>query len=230
MKLKFSVLFLAICLFCPGIVFSQGFSRVLEVRPNRMNGQDVVSLQRRLISHGFSEIGDADGYYGPRIEQTVKNIQKFSGFEENGKVDRLLWEFIFSNDDTSIEYLAIICTVSMYDTNTLYSLEGGFQYEYWNHFGCEYTIYYSSDGKIRILAINGGSGDYAYSEEYYFADFDKYILIHNRNDVHGSSVHGVYLRNENFARNMLLGKTDNDSSYEPGDDVLLGILYSLRFR
>ena len=72
------------------------FTRVIELKSPRMNGPDVLALQERLLSLGFSEIGTADGYYGPMTEGVIKNIQTSSHFEINGKVDRVLWDHIFN--------------------------------------------------------------------------------------------------------------------------------------
>jgi hypothetical protein len=230
MKIKFLGVFLAVCVFCPNVSFSQNFSRILELKTARMNGQDIANLQERLILLGFYNVGEADGYYGPKTEQVIKAIQRFSGFQEDGKVDHLLWNFIFSNDGFSVEYLRLINTVSLYNKDGLYRIGDGVQYKYWNFAGYEYTIFYSSDGKMRILEINGGNGDNAYGKEYYFVDEDKYILIHYRSNVSGESNHGVYLRNGGNSCNINQGKIDHDSSYKSNDSDLLGILYSLRFR
>ena len=230
MKHKITILLLSIYLLFPGLVFSQDFSRILEVRPNRMNGQDVAGLQRRLLNLGFNEIGDADGYYGPMTEQAVKIIQKFSAFEENGRVDRQLWNFVFSNNESIIGFLTLIDTVSRYDKNTMNGIRGRMQHEYWGYFGYEFTIYFSTDGLMRILEINGGTGDLAYSHNFYIAEFDRYIIIHNRDNVHGESNRGVFVRNRDFAHNIYQGEIDHDTSFVMDADVLLGILFSLRFR
>lgn len=82
-------------------VFSQDFTRIIELRnPTRMNGQDILKLQNRLLSLGFHRVGEADGYYGPLTEGVIKNIQASSGLEPDGKVDRLLWEYVFDNKNT----------------------------------------------------------------------------------------------------------------------------------
>ena len=72
------------------------FTRIIELTNPRMNGPDVLALQEKLLSLGFSEIGTADGYYGPMTEGVIKNIQTSSHFEINGKVDRVLWDHIFN--------------------------------------------------------------------------------------------------------------------------------------
>jgi hypothetical protein len=48
-----------------------------------MYGQDIVSLQNRLLSFGFFEVDNVDGYSGPFTAEVIKMIQCFSGFEQN---------------------------------------------------------------------------------------------------------------------------------------------------
>ena len=62
--LAFALLFTAVI----SAVYSQDFSRTIELKNPRMNGQDVLCLQNRLLALGFSGIGDADGWYGPLSE------------------------------------------------------------------------------------------------------------------------------------------------------------------
>ena len=76
---------------------SKNLSRIIELTSPRMDGQDVFELQDRLLSLGFDEVGDADGYYGPLTAGAVKTIQTFSGLEPSGKVNRALWNFIFKD-------------------------------------------------------------------------------------------------------------------------------------
>jgi len=84
----------------------QKFNRIIAVVTPRMEGEDVLELQNRLLSLGFGEVGEADGYYGPATEGVIKNIQSLSGFESNGKVDKTFWDFIL--DDKNDVYLRLI--------------------------------------------------------------------------------------------------------------------------
>jgi len=232
LKIIFVLTFITISHFFPNPIFSQSFSRVLEVRNPRMNGSDVSNLQQRLLILGFNQIGEADGYYGPRTESAIMDIQKFGGFEENGKVDRLLWTFIFANDEFSINFLRLINTVSKYDKNQLYAIQNGFRYDYWNNSGYEYTIYYASDGKIRILEINGGGGDSGYSQNYYFTDTDKFIVLYHYAHVNFPEFakNLVHLRLEEYSGIINSGKINYESKDVIDHSELIGILHSLRFR
>jgi hypothetical protein len=106
-----------VLLFIAGNIFSQDFSRVIELRDNRMYGADIVRLQTQLKIFGFDAIGEIDGYYGPLAEDIIKTIQYFSGFEQNGKVDNKLWEFIFC--ESNISLIENINLVSKYDITIL---------------------------------------------------------------------------------------------------------------
>ena len=110
---------------------------LFELKSPRMNGQEILNLQKRLLSLGFSEIGDADGYYGPLAEGVIKSIKAFSGFKPNpgdledapyweqnyarflpdGKINRTLWDYIFN--DANASFLSGISAVLKYDPDNL---------------------------------------------------------------------------------------------------------------
>ena len=73
------------------------FTRVIELKSPRMNGPDIVALQKQLLSLGYDSVGEADGYYGPATEKVVKYIQFFRGEDKDGKVDQSLWNDIFED-------------------------------------------------------------------------------------------------------------------------------------
>lgn len=99
-----SLLFLMICI----PYFGQGFSRQLFVSQPRMNGDDVKALQTRLLELGFSGVGVADGYFGSLTEAAVKKMEFFLGFVQDGKVDKDLWQALFSKDEITIGLLSDI--------------------------------------------------------------------------------------------------------------------------
>jgi peptidoglycan hydrolase-like protein with peptidoglycan-binding domain len=113
-------------------LFSQDFSRILEIKNNRMYGEDIKKLQLQLVDCGFTETGNVDGYYGPMTEGVIKNIQYFSGFEQSGRVDRMLWDFLFNKSNDNL--LQSINIITKYDIKNFtketsrrmgYSTEGG---------------------------------------------------------------------------------------------------------
>lgn len=78
---------------------SVNFTRNIELTNPRMNGDDVLALQERLLWLGLSEVGEADGYFGPLTEEVIKKLQLVSEFESNGKVNKALWDIIFSEKE-----------------------------------------------------------------------------------------------------------------------------------
>jgi len=81
---------------------SKYFKRIIELYTPRMNGEDVLMLQNHLLSLGFYELGEADSYYGPLTEAVIINIQTFSDFYPDGKVDKILWNYIFNPKNTIV--------------------------------------------------------------------------------------------------------------------------------
>jgi peptidoglycan hydrolase-like protein with peptidoglycan-binding domain/sugar lactone lactonase YvrE len=75
-----------------------GFERTIEVQSPRMEGDDITKLQERLVSLGYTSIGEIDGVYGPYTAGAIKRIQEKAGFEVNGIVDEAVWALVFSGD------------------------------------------------------------------------------------------------------------------------------------
>jgi peptidoglycan hydrolase-like protein with peptidoglycan-binding domain len=98
-------------------LFAQDFSRVIELKTRtlRMNGPDVTKLQNRLLSLGFKKTGAADGWYGPLTEGTIRTVQSFLGFAQDGKVTRPLWNLIFDTPQEAL--LKNISIISNYNNS-----------------------------------------------------------------------------------------------------------------
>lgn len=63
---KFFALLLAVINI--SLAFSQTYTRELKLYSKRMNGDDVMMLQLALLNLGFTEVGEADGWFGPKTE------------------------------------------------------------------------------------------------------------------------------------------------------------------
>jgi peptidoglycan hydrolase-like protein with peptidoglycan-binding domain len=74
-------------------------SRQLKVTQPRMNGEDVLQLQKKLVVMHFREVGEADGWYGPKTEEAVKRLQHYFGFLPDGVVNERLWSVLFSPEE-----------------------------------------------------------------------------------------------------------------------------------
>jgi peptidoglycan hydrolase-like protein with peptidoglycan-binding domain len=153
-------------------VFCQDFSRIIEVKNPRMNGPDIKKMQTVLINYGFKELGEIDGYYGPLTEAVIKNIQYFLGFEQNGKVNKMMWDFLL--DESNDVILKNINTIAKYNLNELrkessprmgYSTEGG-----------QVDKYYMDNELKRInLVLAGEMGQVHYY--FYYMNFNYYVMI-----------------------------------------------------
>jgi peptidoglycan hydrolase-like protein with peptidoglycan-binding domain len=199
------------------VAFSQSFSRTIELRNPRMNGPDISNLQNRLLSLGFSEIGTADGYYGPLAEDLIKNIQTFSGFEIDGKVNRTLWDYIFNDGNAS--FLRNIRTILGHNPMRLIKSRDFLNNGEPIDGVLSAVIYYSAtDGKPKILEYRVGSPMNQTSMTCYFIDdnyyFVKYVLYNWA--LGGPIEEMLYLVNGNNRYeivNGVMGRTDNDVVY-----------------
>jgi hypothetical protein len=160
-----------------------GFTRTIVLQSQRMNGPDVSMLQNRLLSLGFTEIGEADGYYGQLSEGAIKNIQKFLGFAQNGKVDKSLWNVLFS--DANNVLLANIAIIGKYNIKTMTEEEGSYG-----------TNIYRYDGEKKIADFTIG-GDGVYSRFYCYFISDSYYFIVNTETRYGENIEKIFLCDEN---------------------------------
>jgi hypothetical protein len=153
-------------------ITDQDFSRTIELESDRMFGSDIIKLQTQLKNYGFDEIGEIDGYYGPLSEKIIKTIQYFSGFEQNGKVDRLLWDYIFNNSNRII--LENINLISKYNVDNFikkqekrmgYSTEGG-----------NIDEYYLKD-EIKMIKLHLIGETFQVEYYFYYIDSDNYFIV-----------------------------------------------------
>jgi len=63
-------------------VINQAFLREIDITSPRMNGPDIILLQERLLELGFAELGEADGYYGPKTAGEIYFIKSALGFTD----------------------------------------------------------------------------------------------------------------------------------------------------
>ena len=70
--------------------------RNLFLTSPRMQGDDVLMLQQRLLDLGYTEVGELDGIFGPKTEQAVKHFQEVNGLLVDGVVGPQTWAALFS--------------------------------------------------------------------------------------------------------------------------------------
>jgi len=96
MKKKSAIL---LCLIISALsnLYAQNFTRVIQLQRSRMNGADVTKVQRRLLALGFKKTGAVDGWYGPLTEGSVKTIQCYTGFSQDGRITKAFWDMLFDS-------------------------------------------------------------------------------------------------------------------------------------
>jgi hypothetical protein len=73
------------------------FVRTLRLTSPYMTGDDVTLLQQRLIFLGYTELSSADGVFGPKTDQAVRNFQNVNGLAVDGIVGATTWNALFSS-------------------------------------------------------------------------------------------------------------------------------------
>ena len=91
MNLKLNWLAVSLFVFTANLAFaassyetrtgSDNFSRIIELRNQRMQGDDITSLQNRLLSLGFAGLGEDDGYVHGETERWV-----YFALEDNTRI------------------------------------------------------------------------------------------------------------------------------------------------
>jgi peptidoglycan hydrolase-like protein with peptidoglycan-binding domain len=71
-------------------------TRSLLLQEPRLEGDDVRLVQRRLSALGYTEVGAADGIFGPNTEAAVRAFQADNGLDADGVIGPQTWERLFS--------------------------------------------------------------------------------------------------------------------------------------
>jgi WD40 repeat protein len=79
------------------------FDRTLFLSEPAMQGDDILLVQQRLLTLGYSEVGKADGIFGPLTDQAVRRFQQINGLEVDGVVGPNTWDQLFRDDAVGIE-------------------------------------------------------------------------------------------------------------------------------
>jgi TolB protein len=61
-----------------------------------MNGEDVRLAQQRLVELGYTEVGESDGYFGPKTESAVRRFQTVNRLTVDGVIGPQTWGQLFS--------------------------------------------------------------------------------------------------------------------------------------
>lgn len=69
--------------------------RTLSHQTPALRGDDIASMQQRLMFLGYSRIGKADGIFGKQTETTIKAFQQTHKLVVDGIVGKNTWKAIF---------------------------------------------------------------------------------------------------------------------------------------
>jgi hypothetical protein len=204
MKKLFVICAVALCVL-PLPVSAQRFTREIKLGAN---GADVKALQQRLLSLGFSQIGPADGAYGPRTEKAIREIKNFLNFDYkyekdkgsyawsvhsigcDGKVTKNLWDMLF--DDDYADLLEIISFVSAYEYGA-YRMRIQSESDGYDH-ATTRTTYWDGNVIRRIVVQNITEGMVSY-RDYIFYDWERYFELYYSGSltIEGDGGKGVYI-------------------------------------
>jgi len=73
------------------------FIQNLYLHDPQMTGDDVLILQQRLLDLGYTEVGTADGIFGPKTDEAVRHFQEINDLFVDGIVGPITWEVLFSD-------------------------------------------------------------------------------------------------------------------------------------
>lgn len=70
-------------------------SRYLKLTNPYMKGDDVLSLQKKLLARGYSVVGSADGIFGKKTDAGVRQFQADQGLVVDGVVGPKTWSALW---------------------------------------------------------------------------------------------------------------------------------------
>lgn len=98
-------------------LLSQDFTRDIKLTTPRMHGKDIEEIQTKLLSLGFSQIGSANGWFGPKTQDAVREYQDCVGLSRNGIIDKTMWETLFSEDKITEQVNATLMLINAMQVN-----------------------------------------------------------------------------------------------------------------
>lgn len=104
-SLPFFLTILCFLLLLQSLAQASFYTRPLSLQTTRLKGSDVQAIQRYLLTLGYSELGEADGVFGPKTRQAVLRFQRVNGnltADGEGVVGPNTWALMFYNGQVQI--------------------------------------------------------------------------------------------------------------------------------
>lgn len=159
---------------------AQTFTREIKVTKPRMNGADVSELQRTLLSLGFDDVGEVDGYFGPMSSNALQQYQGLAGFEQTGIFTKANFDFLYNKSSLNLQFnlalqkFNLVTKCKTYEEDSVFLKDPFYQssegagmvfYKDGKTTVYAYTNICGSMGNFTAYFIPLGSGDYLYIEQ-----------------------------------------------------------------
>lgn len=159
--MKFKAVLILVLVNIVSSVCAQTYKRDLFLKNPRMNGEDVTSVQKKLLSLNINVVGEADGWFGPNTESGVKKFQQFVGFNSDGKVTKQLWNVLFSTDKQYQDIKNIIANLNNLDISKLDKIEEDY-FDHSTEGGNIIRYKFNKETKYTEVYIFGETGKVSY--------------------------------------------------------------------
>ncbi len=171
------VFLLIVISFLTACAFAQTFTRTLYLTDKgkqRMNGNDVKQLQQKLWDLGFTDVGEADGWFGPATESALKSFQALMGLEVDGVMGRQSFRCLYDTSDPMLnQYRQKIKEVNQIRNQ-----------KYLERVSCEDFCAYFSGSTMKYV-------EWEYASEHAYCLFHLYLLSGNSRIFFGDLCYGM---------------------------------------
>jgi hypothetical protein len=87
-------------------------ARTLSLQSPRLQGDDVLLLQQRLVELGYTEVGTPDGIFGQMTQSAVVRFQTEAGLTADGVVGPMTWAALWNQTVSTVPTPTSVYAVS----------------------------------------------------------------------------------------------------------------------